>query len=180
MTVERKADPAADLPLLLLDVDGPLSPYTADPDHCPGGYAPHPVRPLSARLPRTVRLNPAHGPALRALPYRPVWCTSWQGEANAWISPLLGLPELPYVDWPSAHSGDPDGLHWKTRRIVEWAAGRPFAWVDDELEPRDAEWIEAHHPGPALTVWVDHRHGLGEAHFGLLAEWAGGLRGGAE
>ncbi|MFJ8044274.1 hypothetical protein ACIRBX_27595 [Kitasatospora sp. NPDC096147] len=167
-------------PLLLLDVDGPLSPYTADPARLPEGYRPYSVRPAAARLPRTVHLHPAHGPALLALPYRPVWCSSWGEEANRWISPLLGLPPLPWVDWPSAHGGDPDGLHWKTRRLVAWAAGQPFAWVDDELEPQDAEWIAAHHPGPALTVRVDHRYGLTGAHLGLLAEWAGELRGGAE
>ncbi|GAA2742557.1 MULTISPECIES: hypothetical protein [Kitasatospora] len=175
-------------PLLLLDVDGPLVPYTATPDRTPEGYLTHWVKPASwvarhrDRPPQDVPplrlwLNPAHGPALLALPYRPVWCTTWQDEANEHLSPLLGLPRLPYVPWPSMHHGDPDGLHWKTRHLVAWAAGRPFAWVDDEVEPQDAEWIAAHHPAPALTLPVDHRVGLRPADFVALARWAEDLSG---
>lgn len=43
-------------------------------------------------------------------------------------------PELPVVDWPDESEADePAALHWKTRALVDWAAGRPFAWVDDEI-----------------------------------------------
>ncbi|BFV56733.1 hypothetical protein KCMC57_up18370 [Kitasatospora sp. CMC57] len=178
-------------PLLLLDVDGPLNPYNAKPHRRPEGYLTHRVRPASwiarqvkwqqrpAACVRPLRLwlNPEHGQALIALPYDLVWCTTWTDEANTWISPLLGLPQLPYVDWPSMHHGDPDDLHWKTRHLVAWVAGRPFAWVDDELTERDTSWIAIHHPAPALTVHVDHRFGLQPAHFTTLAEWAAGLAG---
>ncbi|MGW4896115.1 hypothetical protein ACWEQL_28250 [Kitasatospora sp. NPDC004240] len=175
--------PPASPPLLLLDVDGPLNPYAAKPQRRPEGYGTHRVKPASwvARHPRTPQeyvkplrlwINPAHGPELLALPYELVWATTWMDEANTWIAPLVGLPPLPYVAWPRMHHEDPDGLHWKTRHLVEWAAGRPFAWVDDELGPADIEWIEAHHPTPALPLWVDPRAGLGPPHFALLREWA--------
>src|SRR5690606_41282074 len=45
-------------------------------------------------------LNPRHGAALLALPYRPVWATTWEHDANEVLAPLLGLPELPVVEWP--------------------------------------------------------------------------------
>ena len=36
------------------------------------------------------------------------------------------------------------GLCWKTRPLVEWAAGRPFAWVDDEITGADLDqWLRA-------------------------------------
>ncbi|WP_354642769.1 hypothetical protein [Kitasatospora camelliae] len=173
-------------PLLLLDVDGPLSPYTAEPDGRPEGYRPYEVMPAFWRArhrgrpdgevpPLRLWLDPSHGPALRALPFDLVWCTAWRGEADAWIGPLLGLPPLPSVDWPRMHQGDPDGLHWKTRHLTAWAAGRPFAWVDDEVEPQDTAWIAAHHPAPAMTLWVDHRFGLRAADFAALTAWAGSL-----
>lgn len=38
--------------------------------------------------------------------------------------------------------------------------------------PQDIEWIAAHHPGPALPLWVDPRTGLEELHFAALREWA--------
>ncbi|MEW1913049.1 hypothetical protein AB0442_32270 [Kitasatospora sp. NPDC085895] len=169
--------------LLLLDVDGPLNPYRAKPQRRPEGYLTHRVKPASwlerhrdtppARVkPLRLWLHPGHGPALLALPYRLVWCTTWQDEANEWIGPPIGLPRLPFVRWPRMHHGDPDGLHWKTRYLTEWAAGRPFAWVDDEIEPQDTAWIAAHHPAPALTLLIDHRHGLRAADFAALAHWA--------
>ena len=35
------------------------------------------------------------------------------------------------------------GLHYKTRALIEWAAERPFAWVDDEITDVDREWVRA-------------------------------------
>ncbi|WP_405011130.1 hypothetical protein [Kitasatospora sp. NBC_01539] len=170
-------------PLLLLDVDGPLAPYRADPRSRPEGCVEHRAEPEvpTARRPAVLPadgepprlwLNPAHGPALLALPFRLVWCTAREGEANTWIGPAIGLPPLPFVPWPRRHHGDPDGLHWKTRHLTAYAAGRPFAWVDDEIEPVDTAWIAAHHPAPALALAVDHRHGLQPEHVAVLADWA--------
>ncbi|MFE2917724.1 hypothetical protein ACFRKE_23800 [Kitasatospora indigofera] len=174
-------------PLLLLDVDGPLNPYAAKPHRRPAGYrthrikpdswvARHPQRPAEYVRPLRVWLNPGHGPELLALPYELVWATTWMDEANTWLAPLLGLPRLPYIAWPQLHQVDPDGLHWKTRRLTAWAAGRPFAWVDDELGPQDTEWIAAHHPGLALTLRIDARTGLLPADFATLAGWAAALK----
>lgn len=55
-------------------------------------------------------------------------------DADRWIAPVLGLPELPFVDFGDALFQErPDGIHWKTGPLVDYADGRPFAWVDDEL-----------------------------------------------
>ncbi|MFJ4669582.1 hypothetical protein [Kitasatospora purpeofusca] len=171
------------LPLLLLDVDGPLNPFAAQPPEQPAGYGTHHVRPdfLLARFPgrptgevEPIRLwiNPDHGPRLLDLPFELVWATAWKGEANTWIGPLVGLPELPFIAWPKMFHQDPDGLHWKTRVLVEWAAGRPFVWVDDELGPQDTEWIAANHPGPAATYRIHPGIGLRAEDFDTLRAWA--------
>ncbi|MER5354431.1 hypothetical protein ABT093_29385 [Kitasatospora sp. NPDC002551] len=171
------------LPLLLLDVDGPLNPFAAEPQEQPAGYRTHHVRPDSwlARFPgrpvgeiEPIRLwiNPDHGPRLLDLPFELVWATAWKGEANTWIAPLVGLPELPFIAWPQMHQDDPDGLHWKTRALLDWADGRPFVWVDDELGPQDTEWIAAHHPGPAATFRINPGIGLRDEDFATLREWA--------
>jgi hypothetical protein len=170
-------------PLLLLDVDGPLNPYAAPDTRRPEGYGTHRLLPESwvarnAPTPRgrvkplRVWLNPAHGAELLALPYELVWATTWMDEANTFIGPRIGLPELPYIPWTEVFREDPDGLHWKTRELVAWAAGQPFVWLDDELGPQDIEWIAANHPAPALPLWVDPRAGLRELHFAALREWA--------
>ncbi|MEU9499506.1 HAD domain-containing protein [Streptomyces sp. NPDC048196] len=165
----------ATLPLLFLDVDGPLNPWLAPPHRRLRGYTTRWMRPTGWEPPRPalrVRLNPDHGPLLMGLGFRLVWATTWRTEANTWIAPVLGLPELPALDWPERHRRDPDGVHWKTRHLVEAAAGRPFAWVDDEIGPPDLTWIARHHPGPALPHRVDPAGGLLPADFATLRKWA--------
>lgn len=172
-------------PLLMLDVDGPLNPYAAKPTRRPMGYLTYRMRvntPAIAspddwwrtrhRKPLRVWLNPDHGARLLALPYELVWATTWTHQANKWIAPPLGLPELPVIAWPEMHQTDPDGVHWKTRHLVASTAGRPFAWVDDEITERDRAWVAEHHSAPALLHWVDARKGLLDEDFTTLAEWA--------
>ncbi|BDM71287.1 hypothetical protein HEK616_47740 [Streptomyces nigrescens] len=176
-------------PVLLVDVDGPLNPYAAKPHRRPEGYQTHrllpprwetaerrrltewglpnkPVKPLR------VWLNPNHGPALDALPFDLVWATTWEEEANAFVAPVLGLPELPFIPWPSPRPEPGDGVFWKTPEIVAWAKGRAFAWVDDEITEADRTWVKNHHDGPALLHRVDPRRGLTAEDFVALTAWA--------
>lgn len=131
---------------------------------------------MGRERPLRVRLHPGHGAAQRRLPYDLYWATTWMAEANRWIAPLVGLPELPYVDFGAvlfAHRAD--GAHWKTETIVAHAAGRPFARVDDEQSPADAAYVTAHHPAPALLHHVSPRLGLREEDFTALAGFAAAL-----
>lgn len=169
-------------PLLFLDVDGPLNPYAAEPQKRPEGY-------ITLRVPREngegagwprprmrplrVWLNPAHGPALLALGYDICWATTWMGEANTWIGPTLGLPGLPFVDFGGALLNErPDGVHWKLGPLVEYADGRPFAWVDDEQSDADHAHVAAHHHAAALLHHVNPRLGLRDDDFTALAAFA--------
>ncbi len=170
------------MPLLYLDVDGPLNPYAAKPHRRPDGYTtlrvPRedtvPANPLTPRRPLRIWLNPEHGPALLALGHALVWATTWMESANRWIAPALGLPDLPFVDFGDALFRErPDAVHWKTEAIVEHAAGRPFVWVDDEQSALDHAYVRTHHPGPALLHHVDPRAGLGAADFRALAAFDG-------
>lgn len=52
--------------------------------------------------------------------------STWREEANEAVAPRIGLPRLPVVEWPDACAdGGPQGLHWKTPHLVEWADHRP-------------------------------------------------------
>ncbi|MFC8224194.1 hypothetical protein [Streptomyces sp. NPDC057287] len=166
---------ALPLPLLFLDVDGPLLPFGATRLQLPDGYPTYGTGcgPREAgENPLTARIDPGHGPRLRELPCELVWATTWMSDANDCISPWLGLPQLPLVDWPDpAPEDEPEGLHWKTPGLVGWAAGRPFAWVDDEITDIDRTWVEAHHPGRALLHRVDAWRGLTGTDFATLDAW---------
>lgn len=93
-------------------------------------------------------------------------------DANECIAPWLGLPQLPVVTWPEPSDEDgKDGLHWKTRDLRRWAAGRPFAWVDDEITDADRTWMEVQHPDPALPYRIDPRQGITSQDFAALDGW---------
>ncbi|MBB1246703.1 hypothetical protein GL263_24585, partial [Streptomyces durbertensis] len=156
-------------PLLFLDVDGTLLPHNG------------------VRLPRTLdewalwqtpanphlaALSPTHGRHLLTLPCTLVWATAWMHDANTVTAPRMGLPGLPVAALPEAPLHDePDALHWKTRTLVETAAGRPFVWVDDEITDLDHSWVTTHHPGPALLHRVDPRTGLTTSDLTRVDAW---------
>ncbi|MBU3865034.1 hypothetical protein KN815_13400 [Streptomyces sp. 4503] len=162
------------LPLMFLDVDGPLIPFGAEPQQYPTYVTGLDLREDDAN-PLLNRINPEHGPKLAALPCEVVWATTWMDDANEYIAPLIGLPRLAVVAWPGPSDIDDqderNGLHWKTRALVEWAAGRSFVWVDDEITDTDQAWVAAHHRGHALLHRVDPRLGLTDGDYATLDSW---------
>ncbi|MER5193407.1 HAD domain-containing protein [Streptomyces sp. NPDC002755] len=168
---------AAERPLLFLDVDGPLIPFGALPGH-PRTAATGVPAPADQGNPLLERLDPGLGARLLALGCDLVWATTWMEKANEVVAPRIGLPSLPVAAWPDTHTDtdadtepDPRGLHWKTRHLVEWAAGRPFIWVDDEISSMDRLWVAAQHPGPSLLHRVEPARGLTDADFSAIADW---------
>jgi hypothetical protein len=154
-------------PLLFLDVDGPLLPFGGSEKRGPGD---------ADAAPHLSRLRREAGPRLAGLPCTLVWATTWLEDANTEIAPRLGLPDLPVVTWPEpteAHVREDQwfGLCWKTRTIVDWAAGRPFAWVDDEITGADREWVADNHSALAMLRRVDPERGLTDEDFAVLNEW---------
>ncbi|MYY10111.1 hypothetical protein GT204_14660 [Streptomyces sp. SID4919] len=181
------------LPVLFLDVDGPLIPFGGSPERFPDGYPTYRTgrdAGAAASNPLLARIDPGHGPRLLALPCELVWATTWMNEANECVAPLIGLPRLPVLAWPEPSGADDRaardtaddraaraGGHWKTRALVEWAAGRSFVWVDDEITDADRSWVSAHHPGAALLHRVDPTRGLTGADYDTLGEWLHGVSG---
>ncbi|MFF3406750.1 HAD domain-containing protein [Streptomyces sp. NPDC002742] len=158
-------------PILFLDVDGPLVPFgpssarhrSSDSD---SKVLPDQGNPLLGRLDATM------GPRLMALGCDLVWATTWTDEANESVGPRIGLPWLPVVEWPEVSPDEgPRGLHWKTRTLVEWADGRPFIWVDDEIGPVDRLWVAAQHEAHFLLHRVSPSVGLTDHDFSALADW---------
>ncbi|MET7293346.1 hypothetical protein ABZS79_14635 [Streptomyces griseoloalbus] len=158
-------------PFLFLDVDGPVIPFGSSSGHLQTAVAGSSASPAQGN-PLLKRLDPGLGARLMALGCHLVWATTWMEEANKTVSPRIGLPTLPVVQWLDSRVDEgPRGVHWKTRHLVEWADGRPFIWVDDEISAMDRLWVDASHPGLSLLHRVDPMKGLVNADFSTLTDW---------
>lgn len=149
--------------------------------------------------PLRVWLNPDHGQLLRGMlrkltaagiRARLVWATTWEHEANTMIAPLIGLGtgvdgveagDLEVLEWDSDNhkrwTATADGpLYFKTPEILAHAAGRAFAWLDDEIGRADRLLVEREHSGAGaganLLLQIDPHLGLKRADLDTVADWA--------
>jgi hypothetical protein len=149
--------------LVFLDIDGTIVPF---------GSTSRAMQPVGGDNPLLSRVDLQLMRRLVTLPAQLVWATTWMHAANDLLAPHVGWPPLPVLEVvePSAED-EYFKLHWKTRSIVGQAAGRAFAWVDDEITDADREWVDEHHAGAALLLRVDPHDGLTSADLGRLASW---------
>lgn len=165
----------SDEPILALDVDGVLA-----PDEMTNKLS----RKLGYRTSKTirreklvaVRFNRAHGPMLHGFAshhgLQLVWATYWGDEANTYVRPAIGLPEdLPVIEF--THGAWWEGP-WKYPDMLDFAQGRPLAWLDDEHAYRPDEalkFLAARGDIPTLLVPVSPKTGFGIAHLAQVAQW---------
>lgn len=170
--------------IILVDVDGVLNPYAAKPCRRPAGYTTHRLRPSGwehATNALRVWLTPDHGPLLldlsRSTGWDLVWATTWHHDANRMISPRVGLPELPVIDF-GAHPGTLRG--WKYPAVTSYCARRPLVWFDDDFgNVHTAHALSAFRDArgkvPTLLHHVDPTVGLSLGDMTTVREWIGGL-----
>ncbi len=161
-------------PLLLVDIDGVLNPFTAD--SVPDGFEEHHLAGMRVLLSR------AHGEWLRELgsEFELVWATTWEAEANLLIGPLIGLPELPFITFtPSEPTFE--GYTIKLPDVIAFVGDRPAAWIDDDLSSDVRYWSHWRRTElgiPTLLVDVYPRLGLSESHVERLRSFAAEIRSG--
>lgn len=153
-------------PVLFLDVDGVLSLFGFPHDGSPPGTF-HSVD----GIPHCIGADCA--PRLRRLdgPFEIVWATGWEEKANEYLPHLLEMSARSYpvlrfdghAVWGSAH--------WKLGAIDEYAADRPAAWIDDNLDEECRAWAESR-PAPTLLVKTEPATGIGEEHVDRLLDFA--------
>ena len=149
-------------PLLLIDVDGVLNPDLTNSQARRAGF----VR--RHALGYALWVSTAHGDWLRGMRdlYELVWATTWMDRANLYISPLVGLPHLPVIEFDF----DADGPT-KIPGILRYVGDRPFAWLDDEVSTGQERLLDASHDRH-LLIRVDSRTGLLPEHIAAAREWA--------
>jgi hypothetical protein len=101
-----------------------------------------------------------------------VWATGWEDRANDTLPGLLGLPQLPVVNFGGAAQFG--SAHWKLGALGETGEGRALAWIDDSFDESCYEWARQR-PEPTLLVPTEPRLGLEEAHAEALSAWARGI-----
>lgn len=109
----------------------------------------------------------------------PAWCTRWRQDAGTLIGPLLGLPDLPYVDLPRPHitTSHPNGYLWKRDHVDVWPGDAPAIWIDDDFTGLDHAWAAERTAKGAGTVLIqpDPRVGLLHEHLAEATTWASRL-----
>jgi hypothetical protein len=160
------------LPILFVDVDGVISLFGFAPDvgQLPGKL--HWIDGIAHCIPtevggRLTRLADA---------FELVWATGWEERANDHLPHLLELPfkQLPVLTFNGrAVFGS---SHWKVDAISDYAADRPAAWVDDNLNETCHMWATLR-AAPTLLVETDPSVGLTDEHVDELLEWAAGIDG---
>lgn len=104
--------------------------------------------------------------------YDLVWATAWEDVSNPYFAARLGIPDLPFVDFDAigqraeplpqlpirfSHQDSDGYVNWKTPRIAEYANGRDFAWIDDEMTEDDARYLRRLHPSDSGSDRPTHR-----------------------
>ena len=103
--------------------------------------------------------------------YDVVWATGWEEKANEYLPSLLELPDLRLPTLSFDGRAVFGSAHWKLDAIDEYAADRPAAWIDDNLDEACHRWAEER-DAPTLLVETRSATGLSDEHVERLIEWA--------
>lgn len=94
------------------------------------------------------------------------WATTWQHDANKFVAPTFGLPQLPV----GAEEQGPSDYFYKERAaLIAIDKGRPLIWTDDDairlMVRKDIEESGV----PNLMIEPDPRVGLTPAHLDAIS-----------
>jgi len=176
-------------PLLFLDIDGVLNGHTrrfAEQYPVAIERSDIPASPFVRQVKEgqtlniVVRLDPRVRDWLAELSehFEIVWASTWEGAANDYLAPLLGIAPLDVVNHSreQAHFGEiKNGAStmWKWRTIVKFARNRPLAFVDDKAwglqRATDLR-------GGAPTLVLVPRYGLSRRDVTTLVSFAKSLK----
>jgi hypothetical protein len=158
----------ADKPVLAVDIDGVVLLHGFDE---PPGWPAATLEMIDGMIYPVVV---GAGDRLRELSkhFDLVWASGWERRSNL-LSPLLGMPERPYLSFGgAARFGSAD---WKLNPLSEYAKGRALAWIDDSFDDSCYEWVRVREE-PTLLVPTESERGIQDEHVAALVGWARSLR----
>jgi hypothetical protein len=172
----RQDIPRTEKPLLFLDVDGVISLFgfregygLAAGDAPFKGCPPGRLHSINGVMHYISTACAVHLERLAAR-YELVWASGWEETANEYLPHLLGLPgHLPYLTFDGRVRAGP--AHWKIDAIDEYAAERPLAWIDDNVDESCHVWAEQRE-APTLIIETVRHEGMHDHHVELLLGWA--------
>lgn len=170
-----------DRPVFALDVDGVLSNFAAKP-------ATRAKRNVIQAGQFKLWLGWNDGELLkRLLPtFELVWATTWEHDANVYVAPALGLPELPVVEVGNSFERSDllpprkfssNFASWKTDGVLAYVQDRPLVWLDDDFTNDDRSWANkrTRRGWPTLLLKARPAEGLRPFHIDKALKWAGEL-----
>src|SRR4051812_39401895 len=154
-------------PILFVDVDGVISlfGFAPTPSELPGRF--HWIDGVAHCIPDVV------GERLTRLAERfeLVWATGWEEKANEYLPFILRLPESDFPCLIFQGQAVFGSAHWKLDAIEEYAADRPAAWIDDNLDDACRLWA-ASREAPTLLLETRSATGMTDEHVDELLAWA--------
>lgn len=147
-------------PLLLLDIDGALSPYIKiGEDGADDLWWVTGREGVAPQLPAWLdRLSQS---------FDLVWAASREDESNEIFGPAIGLGVLPVIHFTRGAQDDTA----KLSNVLEFVGDRSFAWVDDDLFD-DAYYAAQRHPSPVLLIRTRRLVGITHEHVAQLLKFA--------
>jgi hypothetical protein len=164
----RRGSGAGDKPVLAVDIDGVVLLH---------GFEEPPSWPAATMEMIDGLVYPVvvgAGDRLRELSkhFDLVWASGWERRSNL-LSPLLGMPERPYLSFRgAARFGSAD---WKLSPLSEYARSRPLAWIDDSFDQACYSWARLR-AEPTLLVPTESQRGIQDDHVAALVGWARSLQ----
>ncbi|HUY23726.1 MAG TPA: HAD domain-containing protein [Candidatus Saccharimonadales bacterium] len=156
-------------PLLILDVDGVISPIAgAHMGPLPDTWSEWRRAP-SIRMP--VYFAPHMVLHLTSLPVERIWCSTWEKEVDEFgLSNDLGWAGQPFLRLPAPSR--PWNKLVAVREHLSSQPDRPFVWVDDDprMVSSGMRWARTIQT-PHLLVHPEKKVGLTPHHVGRIERW---------
>jgi|ERR1035437_1436543 hypothetical protein len=154
-------------PLLLLDVDGVLSPFDKN------GEIPEGFKMAETDVPYYLCLNKIHKIWIEELAevFDIVWATTWENMSNSVVGKALGVREFPIMplNHKKIHSVN------KFWSIEDYVEKRPCVWIDNSIWQFERDWAKGRHV-KTLLIKTDPYVGLIREHVDKALVFAKSLQ----